>query len=256
MPASPRRLAVVQVTRSRPEAAAYHALVQGFNMRVAEVAGDAGWQVENLAAEDVGVDALLARTRDADAVVIMGGEDVAPRFYGGPAEYEGRSRHREVADAGQIALVRRAVAEGTPLLGICRGAQIVNVALGGTLQQHIEGVGEHRNDAPEITAVMRDHDVRVAAGSRLAGVLGSTALSVRSAHHQAVDRPGAGLRVVAVAPDGVPEAVEHETAPVIGVQWHPEDAGAARDQLPALLGALADACALREAVDPAGTAAA
>jgi putative glutamine amidotransferase len=117
-------------------------------------------------------------------------------------------------------------------------------------------VGEHRNDAAEITAVMRDHDVRVAAGSRLAGVLGSTALSVRSAHHQAVDRPGAGLRVVAVAPDGVPEAVEHETAPVTGVQWHPEDAGAARDQLPALLGALADACALREAVDPAGTAAA
>ncbi|MDQ0743659.1 putative glutamine amidotransferase [Clavibacter sp. B3I6] len=256
MPASPRRLAVVQVTRSRPEAAAYQALVQGFNMRVAEVAGDAGWQVENLAAEDVGVDALLARTRDADAVVIMGGEDVAPRFYGGPAEYEGRSTHREVADAGQIALVRRAVAEGTPLLGICRGAQIVNVALGGTLQQHIEGVGEHRNDAVEITAVMRDHDVRVAPGSRLAGVLGSTALSVRSAHHQAVDRPGAGLRVVAVAPDGVPEAVEHETAPVIGVQWHPEDAGAARDQLPALLGALADACARRETADPAGTAAA
>lgn len=151
MPA-PLRLAVVQVTRSRPEAAAYNTLVQGLNARVAEVADAAGWLVENIAAEDEGVESLLARTREADAVVIMGGEDVAPRFYGGPAEYEGRSTHREVADAGQIALVRRAVAEGTPLLGICRGAQIVNVALGGTLQQHIEGVGEHRNDATEITA--------------------------------------------------------------------------------------------------------
>ncbi|MBM7025701.1 gamma-glutamyl-gamma-aminobutyrate hydrolase family protein [Clavibacter zhangzhiyongii] len=256
MPAPSRRLAVVQVTRSRPEAVAYDALVQGLNARVAEVAGDVGWMVENIAAEDVGVEALLERTRDADAVVIMGGEDVAPRFYDGLADYEGRSPHREVADAGQIALVRRAVAEGTPLLGICRGAQIVNVALGGTLQQHIEGVGEHRNDAVEITAVMRDHDVRVAADSRLARVLGSTALVVRSAHHQAVDRPGAGLRVVAVAPDGVPEAVEHETAPITGVQWHPEDAAAARDQLPALLQALADECALREPVDAARVAAA
>ncbi|MBM7410315.1 putative glutamine amidotransferase [Clavibacter michiganensis] len=256
MPAPLRRLAVVQVTRSRPEAAAYNTLVQGLNARVAEVADEAGWVVENIAAEDEGVESLLARTREADAVVIMGGEDVAPRFYGGPAEYEGRSMHREVADAGQIALVRRAVAEGTPLLGICRGAQIVNVALGGTLQQHIEGVGEHRNDADEITAVMRDHDVRVAAGSRLARVLGSTDVVVRSAHHQAVDRPGTGLRVVAVAPDGVPEAVEHESAPVIGVQWHPEDPGAARDQLPALLDALAEACALREPVGAARTAAA
>ncbi|WP_086517432.1 gamma-glutamyl-gamma-aminobutyrate hydrolase family protein [Clavibacter michiganensis] len=248
MPAPLRRLAVVQVTRSRPEAVDYHQLVQGLNMRVAEVASAAGWVVENLAAEDEGIESLLERTRDADAVVIMGGEDVAPRFYGGPADYEGRSPHREVADAGQIALVRRAVAEGTPLLGICRGAQIVNVALGGTLQQHIDGVGEHRNAADDITAVMRDHDVRVAADSRLARVLGSTALVVRSAHHQAVDRPGAGLRVVAVAPDGVPEAVEHETAPITGVQWHPEDASAARDQLPALLAALAEQCARREPV--------
>ncbi|PPF66209.1 glutamine amidotransferase [Clavibacter michiganensis] len=256
MPTSLRRLAVVQVTRSRPEAAAYNALVQGLNARVAEVADAAGWLVENIAAEDEGVESLLARTREADAVVIMGGEDVAPRFYGGAAEYEGRSPHREVADAGQIALVRRAVAEGTPLLGICRGAQIVNVALGGTLQQHIEGVGGHRNDATDITAVMRDHDVRVSAGSRLADALGSTDLVVRSAHHQAVDRPGTGLLVVAVAPDGVPEAVEHESAPVTGVQWHPEDAGADRGQLPALLGALADACALREPVDAAGVAAA
>ncbi|OUD81157.1 putative glutamine amidotransferase [Clavibacter michiganensis subsp. michiganensis] len=104
--------------------------------------------------------------------------------------------------------------------------------------------------------MMRDHDVRVVAGSRLARVLGSTDVVVRSAHHQAVDRPGTGLRVVAVAPDGVPEAVEHESAPVIGVQWHPEDPGAARDQLPALLDALADACALREPADAARTAAA
>lgn len=234
-------LAVVQVTRSRPENEAYNAFVQVLNGRVWAMAEDAGWDVLRLAAEDLGPRALLEATADADAVVIMGGEDVDPVFYGGSAHYPGRSTHYRSADEGQLALVRRALADGTPLLGICRGEQIINVALGGTLHQHLEHGELHRNSAVPITEVMRDHEVELAAGSRLAGALGARTIIVRSAHHQAVDRVGEGLVVVGTAPDGGIEAVEHVSAPITGVQWHPEDARAAADQLPALLAALAAA---------------
>jgi putative glutamine amidotransferase len=225
------RLAVVQVTRSRPENEAYNAFVQVLNGRVWAMAEDAGWDVLRLAAEDLGPRALLAATEDADAVVLMGGEDVSPVFYGGSTHYTGRSTHYRAADEGQIALV----------LGICRGEQIINVALGGTLHQHLEGDDLHRNTGVPITEVMRDHEVSLVPGSRLAETLGSRTATVRSAHHQAIDRVGDGLVVVATAPDGGIEAVEHVSAPITGVQWHPEDAQAAADQLPALLASLAAA---------------
>jgi putative glutamine amidotransferase len=239
MTSSRPRLAVVQVTRTRPENEAYNALVQVLNGRVWAMAEDAGWDVLRLAAEDLGPRALLAATEDADAVVIMGGEDISPSFYGGAADYVGRSTHYRSADEGQIALVRRAVAEGTPLLGICRGEQIINVALGGTLHQHLEEGELHRNAGVPITQVLTDHAVTLAPGSRLADALGAGTVTVRSAHHQAVDRVGDGLVVVATAPDGGIEAIEHVSAPITGVQWHPEDVQAAADQLPALLAALA-----------------
>ena len=241
MSSSRPRLAVVQVTRSRPENEAYNAFVQVLNGRVWAMAEAAGWHVLRLAAEELGPRALLAATEDADAVVIMGGEDVSPVFYGGEVDYPGRSLHYRSADEGQIALVRRAVADGTPLLGICRGEQIINVALGGTLHQHIEDGDLHRNTGVPITEVMADHEVRLAPGSRIADVLGADTVIVRSAHHQAIDRVGDGLVVAATAPDGGIEAVEHVSAPITGVQWHPEDAQAAADQLPALLEALAAA---------------
>ena len=241
MTSSRPRLAVVQVTRSRPENEAYNAFVQVLNGRVWAMAEAAGWHVLRLAAEELGPRALLAATEDADAVVIMGGEDVSPALYGGEADYPGRSLHYRSADEGQIALVRRAVADGTPLLGICRGEQIINVALGGTLHQHLEDGALHRNTGVPITEVMADHEVRLVPGSRIADVLGADTVIVRSAHHQAIDRVGEGLVVVATAPDGGVEAVEHVSAPITGVQWHPEDAQAAADQLPALLEALAEA---------------
>ncbi|MET0589845.1 MAG: gamma-glutamyl-gamma-aminobutyrate hydrolase family protein [Naasia sp.] len=119
-------------------------------------------------------------------------------------------------------LVRRAVETRVPTIGICRGMQLVNVALGGSLVQHLHADGHVSAEDP--AGGMLDHRVAVAPESALARVLGQTRLEVRSSHHQAVDRPGEGLVVVARADDGTVEAVEHESAPVWCVQWHPEEA--------------------------------
>jgi putative glutamine amidotransferase len=237
------RLAVVEVTRYRPDQPAYHAKVQTLIGRVVRDGLDGGWQVTRHAAADASTAELLADTAPADAIVIVGGEDITPHFYGGTVGYEGESRHYPLADQGQIAVVLRALAAGTPLLGICRGLQVINVALGGTIVQHIGDGGIHRNAGVPIEQVLSTHAVSLLSESRLAESLlvrsvGITEVSVQSAHHQAVDRLGEGLAVAAVAPDGLIEALEHESAPITGVQWHPEAPGAPADQLPLLLAAL------------------
>lgn len=227
-------LAVVEVTRRRPDRPAYHAKVQTLNATVVDAGTTAGWTVVRLAAADLDPAALLDLTDSADAVVIVGGEDIDPRFYGGTAGYEGETPHFADADRGQIALVQRAAERGTPLLGICRGLQIINVALGGDLVQHIDD-GIHRNVGVPIDEILSTHDVAVEAGSALAAGLGQTRVSVQSAHHQSVGRLGTGLVPVATAPDGLIEAVEHRVAPITGVQWHPEAPDAPATQLPLLL---------------------
>ncbi|WP_348787103.1 gamma-glutamyl-gamma-aminobutyrate hydrolase family protein [Leifsonia sp. NPDC080035] len=231
-----RTLAVVEATRFRGHDPAYHAYVQILVGRVIAGAQEQGWTVVRLAA-DQGAEALLARTERADGVVIVGGEDIAPRFYGGAQGYPGESRHLEVADEAQLRLARRAVERGIPLLGICRGLQIVNVALGGTLVQDL-GESVHVNRGVPIPEVLTTHPVLLEPGSRVEALLGATVADVRSAHHQAVDALGAGLVVTGRAPDGHIEAIEHESAPVLAVQWHPEDPAAPAGQLDALLGAL------------------
>jgi putative glutamine amidotransferase len=232
---SGRRLSVVEVTRFRPHAADYHAYVEVLNSRMVEEARSSGWLVERIAAADVGTAALLEATAASDAIVIMGGEDVTPRFYGAADGYPAEGQHFETADEGQIALVRRALRRGTPLLGVCRGHQVVNVALGGTLVQDLGTDTIHKNLHVPIVDVMHAHEVALAPGSRLAEQLGATTIRVQSAHHQAVASVGTGLVAVATAPDGLIEAVEHESAPIVGVQWHPEDPGAPEGQLAALL---------------------
>jgi putative glutamine amidotransferase len=231
-----RTLAVVEATRFRGHDPAYHAYVQVLVGGVVRAAEADGWTVSRLAA-DGGTDALLAATERADAVVIVGGEDIAPRFYGGSGGYPHESRHRETADAAQLALVHRAIERGLPLLGICRGLQIVNVALGGTLIQDL-GESDHVRRGVPIPAVLTTHPVLLEPDSRVGELLGGPVVAVRSAHHQAVAVVGAGLRVTGRAPDGHVEAIEHETAPILAVQWHPEDPGAPEGQLTALLGAL------------------
>lgn len=230
-------LAVVEVTRFRGHDPEYHAYVQLLVGAVIAEAAAQGWAVTRLAA-DQGTDALLSRSDAADAIVLVGGEDIDPRFYGAPGEYAGASRHLPTADAAQLALVRRAIERGTPLLGICRGLQILNVALGGTLVQHLGDGNTHRNHGAPIPGIMTTHPVELSAGSRAAGLLGASVVDVRSAHHQAVGLLGEGLVVTGFAPDGHIEAIEHRTAPALGVQWHPEDPAAPSGQLAALMSGL------------------
>jgi putative glutamine amidotransferase len=156
-----------------------------------------------------------------DGLLLTGGGDVEPDRYGAvPApEVYGVEPGR---DAYELALVAAAARTGMPVLGVCRGAQLLNVALGGTLVQHLPDVTEapHRVGDRWAEGV---HPVEIAPDSLLAAVTGPEAFEVNSLHHQSVDRPGAGLRVVAYAPDGVVEAIEGTGgARLLGVQWHPE----------------------------------
>jgi putative glutamine amidotransferase len=150
-----------------------------------------------------------------DAVCLSGGPDLDPAAYDAPDRHAELGPTEPSLDAFELALARAALERGTPLLGICRGAQALNVACGGTLHQHIPG---HRQSDPGATAT---HEVEILAGTRLAGVLGPGALAVNSFHHQAVDRLGHGLRISARAADGTVEAIEG-LGFVLGVQWHAE----------------------------------
>ncbi|GAA1985086.1 gamma-glutamyl-gamma-aminobutyrate hydrolase family protein [Kitasatospora viridis] len=155
-----------------------------------------------------------------DALVLAGGPDVDPARYG--AEPHPRTGEpRELRDGWETGLLTAALERELPVLAICRGMQLLNVALGGTLEQHLPdrlGEGAHQQ-AP---GVYQPREVAVAAGSRLAGILGERA-PVLCYHHQAVDRLGAGLVPVAWSEDGTVEALELPGAGfALGVQWHPE----------------------------------
>jgi len=147
-------------------------------------------------------------------LLLAGGTDIAPDRYGAARQSE-TDESDGPRDELEIALVEEALARDLPVLAICRGLQLLNVAMGGTLVQHIEG---HR--FPKQREV---HAIAVAPESRLASILGTHDYIVNSRHHQSVDRVGSGLRVAAIAPDGVIEALElPEKRFVLAVQWHPE----------------------------------
>lgn len=157
-----------------------------------------------------------------DGLLLSGGGDIDP------AEF-GQGPHRDlgsvdpVRDAFEIALYRAFRAADKPILGICRGVQLMNVAEGGSLHQHlpaVEGTWQHVQQDMRGTPL---HPVELSADSRLAAGFGTTSIHTNSYHHQAVDRVGSGLRVTARAGDGVIEALEGESgAFLLGVQWHPE----------------------------------
>ncbi|MFF5342793.1 gamma-glutamyl-gamma-aminobutyrate hydrolase family protein [Streptomyces althioticus] len=156
-------------------------------------------------------EAVVARL---DGLVIAGGPDVEPVHYG--AEPDPRTGPPARArDAWELALIRAALERGVPLLGICRGMQLLNVALGGTLVQHIDGHAE-------VPGTFGMHPVKPVPGTRYADAVPEET-SVPTYHHQAVDRLGTGLIPSAYAEDGTVEAVERPDGPwVVGVQWHPE----------------------------------
>lgn len=192
---------------------------------------------------DAGVDEIAGICADADALLFLGGGDVDVRCYGytgpEPRGYYGVDRD---ADDFCLTLIREGVAQDLPLLALCRGSQLLNVAFGGTLIPDIAEWGIHRG--PGGDALMIDEPVTLEPDSRIAAILGRTDVVVRNGHHQAVDRVGDELRAVAFAADGIVEATEHRTASwVVGVQWHPEEQGANVEDRRRIFAALSDRAA-------------
>jgi len=188
-----------------------------------------------------------------DGLIIGGGADVGPALYGesrrvGLAQLTDRDRHgwrrwvglvlfplvwllRRILgkkrggpdparDALEMSLIEQALDAGLPLLGICRGMQLINVACGGSLHQSLQG---YYDEHPQIRSVLPRKQVALREGSRLHSILGCAACRVNALHNQAIDRLGRAMSAVAVEPNGVVQAIERQGDPwVIGVQWHPE----------------------------------
>jgi len=156
---------------------------------------------------------------DLDGLLLAGGDDCDPAAYGEPRHptVEPMDPRRQDND---LSLARVARERGIPTLGICLGVQVMNVAAGGTLIQHIESDIDHASEPSD----RHRHDVAIDGGTRLARILGERELEVNSSHHQAIKEVGDGLRVTAHAPDGIVEGLEDPRHPFyLGVQWHPED---------------------------------
>jgi putative glutamine amidotransferase len=159
----------------------------------------------------------------ADGVLLLGGGDIDPALYGVDAQVPEVYGVDRAMDEHSFAVVRAAVDAGRPVLGVCRGAQVLNVALGGTLVPHLESP-LHRGAFGADLFI--DELVDLEPGSWAARVFDRTRVKVRSGHHQAVAEPATGLRAVGLALDGVVECVEAEDMDrwwAVGVQWHPEE---------------------------------
>jgi putative glutamine amidotransferase len=183
-------------------------------------------------------EALLDRV---DGLMVIGGADLDPEVYG-----QERSEHTETSyrarDEFELALTRAALERGMPFLGICRGMQLLNVALGGTLNQHLvgeDGVPSHRRVIGTFDGT--EHEIDLTPGSLAERALGGVTHEARCHHHQAIDRIGEGLTVSGRARDGVAEAIELNdgTGWALGVQWHPE-AGDKYELFEAFCGAAAE----------------
>ena len=160
-----------------------------------------------------------------DGFLLSGGPDIDGKFYGEP-NYRFNGEINPERDRMEIDIAKYAIDSGKPVFGICRGIQVLNAALGGSLYQDIysqirdRDLLKHSQEAPEWYPV---HDVAVEKASRLWDCYGKENMGVNSFHHQAVKLPGKGLKPVAWSPDGIIEAVEHESHIfAVGVQWHPE----------------------------------
>jgi putative glutamine amidotransferase len=203
----------------------YHVVGDKYARAVLDAAGCLPLVIPALA-EELGLDELLARL---DGVMFTGSySNVEPHHYSGPPSDPG-TLHDPARDATTLPLIRKAVAAGVPVLGICRGFQEMNVAFGGTLHQkvhEIEGKQDHREDTRLELDVQYGpaHEVVLAPGGLLGGLIGQDRIQVNSLHSQGIDRLGPGLVAEATAPDGLIEAfrVEQAKAFAIAVQWHPE----------------------------------
>ncbi|NBY57650.1 MAG: gamma-glutamyl-gamma-aminobutyrate hydrolase family protein [Actinobacteria bacterium] len=191
----------------------------------------AGGEPVVIAPQQLHEDAARELLQRFDALVLMGGPDVDPSLYGqhaSPRVY-GVSPQQ---DAFESALLRAAIANQRPVLAVCRGMQLANVVLGGTLVQHLGDVPNaaslvaHAPGEFPVGAEFVLHDVNLAADCWLANAVKRTTVRGASFHHQGIDRLADGFRAVGHAPDGLLEAIEHDEHRIIGVQWHPEDTSA------------------------------
>ena len=161
-----------------------------------------------------------------DGLFLPGGEDIDPANYGA-GRHDLLGATDKERDRTELLLTRWAVERGMPVLGVCRGVQMINVACGGTLTQDLHSerpeLVKHDYFPPSFERFRISHPIDIEADSRLAHAMGQVH-EVNSMHHQGIDRLGTALRVVARAADGLPEAVEIPALPfVVGVQWHPEE---------------------------------
>ncbi len=186
---------------------------------------------------------LVARL---DGVVLSGGPDLSPAAYDA-TPHPDLGATEPALDAFEYALLADALRHGLPILGICRGAQALNVALGGTLHQHLpEVVGNAVAHRQSKDGRKPTHAVEILPGSLLAELLGSGSVAVNSFHHQAVDRLGRGLRVSARAADGTIEAIEDRSRPfLLAVQWHAETLDGDQQRRPLFDGLVAAAAGVR-----------
>ena len=161
----------------------------------------------------------------SEGLLLVGGGDVEPSRYG---QQPSQTVYgvEEDRDAFEFDLLHEADRRAMPTLCICRGMQVLNVAFGGTLIQHLPAVERFRPHGTPSGAEELFHDVRLSAGSRIAEAAGSEALSASSHHHQGVDALGEGLVATGWSEDGLVEAIERESGWTVGVQWHPEDSAA------------------------------
>jgi putative glutamine amidotransferase len=176
--------------------------------------------------------------RRFDGLLLLGGGDIDPARYGAPDRHPDVDGVDEHHDAFELATLRAALDLDLPVLAICRGCQVLNVALGGTLRQHVD---DHRGLL---------HPVALAPGSRTEAAMGTSNPIGWSRHHQVIDRVGDGLVVTACEPGGLVEGVELPERWVVGVQWHPEDSAAEDPAQQGLFDAFVTACqALAEPTD-------
>lgn len=186
-------------------------------------------------------DAAIAQMLQCDGLLLSGGEDVDPAFYG-QTRSEKCGEIARYRDDTEMKMLKAFLSTGKPILGICRGSQLLNVYFGGTLHQDILHIAScchdsfrHKNKG--------NHTVTLQKGTRLAQILGSEQVTVNSLHHQAVDTPAPGMVVGAVSEDGINESVEltdHKFC--IGVQWHPEHMSAFSKQQQRIFDAFVAAC--------------
>ena len=206
------------------ERAGTHRLIVGNNQAYVHAVEQAG-----------GIPLLIPPFTDAETLgsvcaqlgglLLTGGTDIDPALYGETARPECGEVEVE-RDSAEVAVTKFALASHLPVLGVCRGLQLLNVMHGGSLYQDLrtQRPDVMRHDELSHPRSYRSHAVRLADGSRLASIMGTTALDVNSLHHQAINRIGSGIAVVGRSPDGVAEAIELVGQPfALAVQYHPEE---------------------------------